>query len=201
MNAYDLNLDFYYQTFDNFKQKATIILKGMTDGCRIRDYIRFSSYGTITTETRKAEQIHIEELEKFNRSRTNCLIYDLTFNKYNPGKYNKLFIYKTNMSRDNAFYGYIFYNTETGETFNKYNVEFADDKLCQYIYMSLVSLANKKMFDHYSKKYDAVKNRNGLTVVDAPGIKEYQEMTEYYEKFQKTPFNPKEYPFKKNMVY
>lgn len=115
----------------------------------------------------------------------------MTYNKYNPGIYDKLFIYKSDMSRDNAFYGYILYNTETHKMVNKYILDYMDDKLYQYIYMSIISLANNLMFEHYGKKYDAVKSRNGLTLQDCPTRKDYEEMCQYYKDFIKLPFDPR----------
>lgn len=188
---YEITLDFYYQTFDSFKQKACLILQGLFGGGRMIDYAVFHGYGIITTNGHKADKITIEEIEKFSRSKTNCIIYDLTYNKYNPGKYDKLFIYKTDMSRDNAFYGYILYNTETGKMVNKYNLDYMDDKLYQYIYMSIVNLPKDKLFEHYGKKYDAVKKRNGLTLKDCPTKLDYENMCKYYEDFIKLPFDPR----------
>lgn len=190
--SYEISLDFYYQTFDSFKQKGALIFQNLMSGGRMIDYAKFYGYGLITTNGHKADKIVIEETDKFNRLKTNCLIYDLTYNKYNPGKFNKLFIYKTNMSKDNAFYGYILYNTETGKRINKYNVEFLDDKLYQYIYRSIIDLPNDKLWNHYSKKYDCLKRRYGLTLKDIPVKKDWEEMHQYYEDFIKMPFDPRE---------
>lgn len=189
---YEITLDFYYQTFDSFKQKSCLILQGLFANGRMIDYAKFHGYGIITTNCKKADKIAIEDLNKFVRSKTNCIIYDLTYNKYNPGIYDKLFIYKSDMSRDNAFYGYILYNTETHKMVNKYILDYMDDKLYQYIYMSIISLPNIAKFNHYGKRYDAVKNRNGLTVKDCPTRNDYEEMHQYYEDLIKLPFDPRQ---------
>ena len=189
---YEITLDFYYQTFDSFKQKSCLILQGLFANGRMIDYAKFHGYGIITTNCKKADKIAIEELNKFVRSKTNCIIYDLTYNKYNPGIYNKLFIYKSDMSRDNAFYGYILYNTETHKMVNKYILDYMDDKLYQYIYMSIISLPDIVKFNHYGKRYDAVKNRNGLTVKDCPTRSDYEKMHQYYEDLIKLPFDPRQ---------
>ena len=189
---YEITLDFYYQTFDSFKQKSCLILQGLFANGRMIDYAKFHGYGIITTNCKKADKIAIEELNKFVRSKTNCIIYDLTYNKYNPGIYDKLFIYKSDMSRDNAFYGYILYNTETHKMVNKYLLDYMADKLYQYIYMSIVSLPDIVKFSHYGKRYDAVKNRNGLTVKDCPTRSDYEKMHQYYEDLIKLPFDPRQ---------
>lgn len=189
--TYEIELKFYYQTFDPFKQKASLILQNLFANGRMIDYAVFNGYGLINIESRKADKIIIEETDKFNRAKTNCIIYDLTYNKWNPGKYNKLFIYRTNMSRDNAFYGYILYNTETGKMINVYNIDYADDKLYQYIYRSIINLYKDKLWSHYSKKYDAVYGRYGLTLKDCPTYKDWKEMKEYYDEFVRLPVNGK----------
>ena len=189
---YEITLDFYYQTFDSFKQKSCLILQGLFANGRMIDYAKFHGYGIITSNSKKADKIAIEELNKFVRSKTNCIIYDLTYNKYNPGIYDKLFIYKSDMSRDNAFYGYILYNTETHKMVNKYILDYMDDKLYQYIYMAIVSLPDIVKFNHYGKRSDAVKNRNGLTVKDCPTRNDYEEMHQYYEDLIKLPFDPRQ---------
>ena len=189
---YEITLDFYYQTFDSFKQKSCLILQGLFANGRMIDYAKFHGYGIITSNSKKADKIAIEELNKFVRSKTNCIIYDLTYNKYNPGIYDKLFIYKSDMSRDNAFYGYILYNTETHKMVNKYILDYMDDKLYQYIYMAIVSLPDIAKINHYGKRSDAVKNRNGLTVKDCPTRNDYEEMHQYYEDLIKLPFDPRQ---------
>ena len=183
---YELDLAINYQTFDNFKQKNAYILRGLFNGGRIIDYAVFSSYGIITSLNERNNKINIEEQDHFNRAKTNCLIYDLTYNKWNPGKYNKLFIYYSITSRDNGWYGYVLYNTETGQIFNKYCVDYSDDKLYQYIYNSIISLANDKKFEYFSKRFDALKKKDFKNVKT---IKDYIEMKQYYEEFIKLPFN------------
>ena len=86
---YEITLDFYYQTFDSFKQKSCLILQKLFAGGRMIDYAKFHGYGIITTNGHKADKIVIEEIDKFTRSKTNCIIYDLTYNKYNPGIYKQ----------------------------------------------------------------------------------------------------------------
>ena len=92
---YELTLDIFYQNFDNFKQKSALILQNLFANGRINEYIKFRSYGTVTPLDDRHKKIQIEELGKFTRSKVNCLVYDLTYNKWNPGKYDKVFIYSS----------------------------------------------------------------------------------------------------------
>ena len=188
--SYEITLNFYYQTFDSFKQKGALIIQNLFAGGRMIDYAKFHGYGLITTNGHKADIITVEDSDKFNRLKTNCLIYDLTYNKWNPGKFDKLFIYRTNMSKDNAFYGFILYNTETGKMSNVYNIEYMDDRLYQYVYRTIINLASDKLWNHYSYKYDCLKRRKGLSLKEIPVLKDWQEMHQYYEDFIKLPFNP-----------
>lgn len=184
---YELDLAINYQTFDNFKQKGALILQGLFAGGRMLDYAKFSTYAIITPLNERNNKINVEEQDRFNRAKTNCLIYDLTYNKWNPGKYNKLFIYYSITSRDTGWYGYVLYNTETGKTFNKYCIDYSDDKLYQYIYRNIIDLANDKKWEYFSCRFDALKNKD---IKNVKTIKDYNEMKKYYEDFIKLPFNP-----------
>lgn len=186
---YELDLAINYQAFDNFKQKSALILRGLFSGGRMIDHAFFSSYGIITSLNDRKNKIYIEEQDRFNRTKTNCLIYDLKYTKYNPEKYNKLFIYYSITSRDTGWYGYVLYNTKTGKTFNKYCVEYTDDKLYQYVYRSIIGLAEDKKWEYFSKRFDALKNKD---LKNVKTVKDYQEMKEYYENFKKLPLNPLE---------
>jgi len=186
---YELDLAINYQIFTNFKQKSAAILINLFNGGRIIDYARFSGYGLITSLNERNNKIIIEEQDRFNRTKTNCLIFDLTYNKYNPGRFDKLFIYYSITSRDNGWYGYVLYNTETGETRNKYCLPYADDKLYQYIYVHLIELPNDKKWEYFSLRYDALKNKDAKNIKT---ISDYREMKQYYEDFKKLKFNPLE---------
>ena len=95
------------------------------------------------------------------------------------------------MSKDNAFYGYILYNTKTGKMSNVYNIEFMDDKLYQYIYRGIIELSHDKLLDHYSKKYDALKGRYGLGIKDIPTSSDWKVMHQHYKDLVKQPFDPR----------
>ena len=187
MNSYDVNLAINYCTFDNFKQKSAYILNGLFAGGRMIDYAVFSSFGIITPLNEKNNQIHIEEVDKFNRAKVNCIIYDLTYNKYNEGKYDKMFIYYSTVTRDTTWYGYVFYNTKTGKTLHKYCIDYLDDKLYQYIYKSILFLSEDKLWNHYSKKWDALRAHD---LKNVKTIKDWEEMHHYYEELPKKPFKP-----------
>lgn len=187
--SYEIELAINYQTFDNFKQKPILILQGLFANGRIIDYMKFNSYATITSLDDHNKHILIEEMDKFNRLKTNCIIYDLTYNKYNPGKYDKIFIYTSITSRDTEWYGYVLYNTKTHKTFNKYCISKSDDKLYQYIYLSIINLSEDVKWNYYNKKWDSLKEKK---FDEMQTVKHHREMKKYYENLIKAKFDPLE---------
>lgn len=182
---YEINLAVNYQNFDSFKQKSALILQNLFAHGRIIDYAKFAGYGGITPLNDKHTQISVEEFPKFMRSKVNCLIFDLTYNKYNPGKYDKLFIYSSTTSRNTVWYGFILFNTETGKTMHKYCLEYSDDRLYQQIYTTLIKLSEEKFWDFYSLKFDALKKKD---VDNYQSVSQWKEMRDWYDKFLHTPF-------------
>ena len=181
---YELELAINYQVFDNFKQKGVLLLKNLFLNGRINDYIRFAGYGFISPLNEKSSKILVEEQDKFNRMKTNCLIYNLTKNKFNPGVYDKLFIYYS-ANRENPWYGYVLYNSTTGKTFNRYCIDAEDDRLSQYIFSQLSSLYKNKLMNFYSKRYDALKNNDFDNMCS---VQDFRDIEKYYKEWNKLPF-------------
>jgi hypothetical protein len=182
---YIIDLPICYEKFDVFKQKATLILKSLFEVGRISDFMKFDNYGLISPLNEKSNQIKVEDTDKFVRGKTNCMIYNLTKNKYNPGIYDKLIIYYNAVSRDTQWYGYILYNTETKEMLHKYYFDYADDKLYHKIWDSFMILGKKKVFDFYSKKYDCIKAKDHANVKT---LKDFKQLKKEMEDFKTEPF-------------
>lgn len=132
METYDLNFDVWKINCDNFKQRQISIITTLIAGGRLWGDMKFKSYANIkfdeTTDPNHLKP-HITLQEDFNRIKTNCLVYDLLKTKINPGKYDKCFIYQTNGIKTNGFYGFIFYNSETGQYRHKYYINRNDGDL------------------------------------------------------------------------
>jgi len=182
---YVIDLPICYQTFDVFKQKSAQILKALFEVSRINMFMNFYKYGTITTLNEKSNQIEVEEADKFTRGKTNCLIYTLTKNKYNPGIYDKLVIYYNVVSRDTIWYGYILYNSETCASFNKYYIIYEDDKLYHCLWDSFMLLHKKKIYEFYSDKFDCIKKNDYKNVKT---LKDYNELKKSLEEFKTQDF-------------
>ena len=182
---YTIDLPVCYENFDVFKQKASLILKSLFEFGRINDFMRFHKYGLITPLNYKRNTIKVEESEKFVRGKTNCMIYNLTVNKYNPGLYDKLIIYYNDMSNDSVWYGYIFYNSNTNELLHKYYINYADDKLYHELWHSFMLMGYKNLYEYYSDKFNSIKN-NDLKNVKT--IHDYKKMKQEIEEFKHKEF-------------
>ena len=169
---------------DNFKQKQVDNILGIINGGRLLEFMKFVGYGNITyaPEDHGHRYPTITELDKFNRLKSNCMIFDLTYNTYNNGKFDKCFIYQSN-GRQIGNYGFVFYNTETGKLWHKYFIDYSFDGLCQALTKSFHAMLRDEVWlNYYGKKYDAVKKRNGLTLKDCPTIKDYERCLENLNK-------------------
>lgn len=182
MKEYNLEFNMFYLNADNFKEKNARILVATIANARLNDFMKFSCFAHIDfDESDKKHQFpHVTEFEKYNRTKTNCIVYDLTDNANNQRYYDKCFIYRTN-SPHFSTYGFVFYNSETGKCNHIYNIEEEYDVICVKLMQSFLTMFNKPLFDFYAKKYDCTKGRNGLTVQDTPGIVEYEKMKQYMD--------------------
>lgn len=145
---------------DNFKKKNAAIIINMIKGSRLNFDMVFESYGHIEfdeedTSHRYPNIIHLDD---FNRTKTNCLIYNLNDTYKNPSKYNKCFIYHTAGPQEGN-YGYVFYNTETGEMMHKYFISHEFDYLCVKLNESFNTLFREPIYDFYAKKYYSNKKK------------------------------------------
>jgi len=184
---YKFEFERWFFDTDNFKQKQVENILGIINGGRLHEYMRFFSYGNISFEPEDKGHRYptITELDKFNRLKSNCLIFDLSYNTFNNGKYDKCFIYNT-VGHQIGNYGFVFYNTKTGELSHKYFIEYTFDGLCQALTKSFHSLIRDELWiNYYGKKYDSTKKRKGLTVKDCPSLYNYKQCkSKYNERFE-----------------
>lgn len=173
---YKFEFERWYFDTDNFKQKQVDNILGIINGGNLREFMTFAGYGNIIYEPE--DKCHryptIIELDKFNRLKTNCLIFDLSFNTYNNGKFDKCFVYNTN-GHQIGNYGFVMYNSETGQIMHKYFIDYAFDSLCHALMKAFHSMIYDELWlNYYGKKYDAMKNRHGLTINDCPTVLDYE---------------------------
>lgn len=185
MNKYNFEFWRWHFNCDNFNQKHSSILLSIISNGRLGRYMTFSSYATITfaEEDTAHKYPTITELENFSRNKTNCLIFDLSESEKNQNVYDKLFIYHSNGSQHD-FYGYVLYNTETKKMMHKYFVTHEYDELCIALTKTLNTLEKSSLYNFYSNRFDASKNKNNnelLTKKDEEDFfAKYDEMIKKY---------------------
>lgn len=162
MNEKIYNFEFWRWNFDcdNFKKKQATLIINMIKGSRLQSDMVFDSYGHIAFDNEDVchKRPNISYLDDFNKSKTNCLIYNLNETVKNQGKYDKCFIYHSAGPTDGN-YGYVFYNTETGEMMHKYFIDHEFDALCVKLNESFNSLFKAPIYDFFARKYDIIKGR------------------------------------------
>lgn len=148
MTTYNLTFDVPHVTCENFKEKHVYMLNRNIEEGRLGMLMKFSSNANISFAENDNQHLHpiITEQDKFNRVRTNCLIYDLTNNEYNPGYYDKLFVYHS-LTKKNGWFGYIFYNTITGKQLHKYYVDLTDCGLITTLHKSFRLMLEQQTVD------------------------------------------------------
>lgn len=126
MEEYIGKFEMPYIECQNFKEKEGYIISGIISGGRIGSFINFSGFANIAFDDEDIQHWHpkVTILEKFTRSNSNALVYNINSNN----KYNKIFVYKTN-TKDSGFYGLLFYNTETNKSLHIFNVELDYSRL------------------------------------------------------------------------
>jgi len=144
---------------DNFKQKQALIIINTIAGGRLSNDMTFSGYGHIEfeeTDTKNRYPI-VSYLDAYNRNKTNCLIYDLKDTHKNQGYYDKCFIYHT-VGRQEGNYGYVLYNSETGNLLHKYFIEHEYDTLCIKLTESFNLLYKLPKIKYYNENHNKIKN-------------------------------------------
>lgn len=181
MCDYKLKFIMCYLTADNFREKSARSLMCAFSQSRVNSFMSFDTFARIdfAEDDHKHEQPLVTRFDKFNRSRTNCLIYNLHETIYNRNEFDKCFIYRSNGYRDSS-YGFVFLNTKTGKTKHIFGIEELPDAICVKLAQVFNSMLHTPIIDFYSRKWDAVKNRNGLKVCDTPPESEYCKMIAKY---------------------
>ena len=188
MKEYILALDIPYLEFDTYKEKSALSLQLLIKGSRISEHISFCGYGTADFVTTNHQEVKVEITDTFKRGKTNCIIYNLIPTKYNPGIFDKVFIYYS-VTGNSTFYGYVLYNTKTKKHSHKYCIDYADDVLVRYIMGSLTFLPQMKIYGYYIEQDKRLREFKGqanklLTISDYDKMKkEYEEweMKELYD--------------------
>ncbi len=185
LSTYNVEMQLYYLDINSFKEKQTYMIINTIGACRIGNYMSFKCYANLKfdEEDTKHKSPIITELSGFTRGKTNCLVYDLNYNTYNNGQYDKLFIFMTT-SKKELYYSYIFYNTKTGKCFHKFLIPDLIDELVISINNYLYDLLNTVYINFYLKKNkDLDLFKKGLKSNDKlyGNLLDYKEMLQEYQ--------------------
>lgn len=180
---YTFKKDYSYIETSVLKQKEVSNIMGIIASGRLKHFIEFSSYGVCEYDEDDKQLInaHVTLTDKFNRLRTNVLVYDVFDNDWSHGVYDKLFIFKTNWPRESKF-NFVFFNSKTGKSSHYPEIEYAYDILAQDIMKYFNSFHRKEIFDFYRMKKKA-SNENNFTDecndMNFPAIKERYESAQW----------------------
>lgn len=181
---FNLEMQLLYLDIGSMKESLTYnIIRGIGQS-RISPYLLFSGYGNLSfdPEDKKHRYPIVTKLDNYTKRKTNCLIYDLGYNTYNNGQYDKLFIY-ISCSKKESYFGYIFHNTKTGKCSNKFLIPNLIDELIISINSFFYTLLNKVIIDFYLKKnQDLSLYLHGKKKINTYGtLSDYKKMLEEYQ--------------------
>ena len=169
---YNLEFDFYYLPINNFKEKAFNLTVSHLQKSRFGNKMKYKCPANISFEDgdKKHQYPKVTEFDSFKRKYTNCIVFDLVFDKDNQGYYDKLFLYFNDGKQPS--YGYVLYNTETKQRLHRFLIFGDINDVFYALNNTFNTLHAKKMYDFYNFKSNCSKKRFGYTIKDYPTEKE-----------------------------
>ena len=141
------------------KQKEVICINNIIATGRLRHFIKFVGYGVCEYDEDDKQLIntHVVMADKFNRLRTNVMVFDVFNNDWTNGVYDKLFIFKTSWPKEQTL-NIVFHNTKTGNSMHHPEIEFAYDVLVHDIMKVFNTLHKQEILDFHKKKLEDSRN-------------------------------------------
>ena len=141
------------------KQKEVICINNIIATGRLRHFIKFVGYGVCEYDEDDKQLIntHVVMADKFNRLRTNVMVFDVFNNDWTNGVYDKLFIFKTVWPKEQTL-NIVFHNTKTGNSMHHPEIEFAYDILVHDIMKVFNTLHKREILDFHKKKLEDSRN-------------------------------------------
>ena len=120
----NLKLDYLYQTFSPFKESEVSNIINLISPSRVGRCIRFKCYGnaSFNEDDLKHETVTIKELDNFERNNSNVVVFEV-IDENCKFVYTELFLYH-NTSTSQSSYGLISYNSKTGKTTHKIQIDY-----------------------------------------------------------------------------
>lgn len=120
----NLKLDYLYQTFSPFKESEVSNITNLISPSRVGRCIRFKCYGnaSFNEDDLKHETVTIKELDNFERNNSNVVVFEV-IDENCKSVYTELFLYH-NITTSQSSYGLISYNSKTGKTTHKIQIDY-----------------------------------------------------------------------------
>ena len=120
----NLKLDYFYQTFSPFKESEVSNIISLISPSRVGRCIRFKCYGnaSFNEDDLKHETVTIKELDNFERKNSNVVIFEV-IDEDCKSVYTELFLYHNTATLQSS-YGLISYNSKTGKTTHKIQIDY-----------------------------------------------------------------------------
>lgn len=152
---YTFNKMYPYMDTSVMKQKDVNNLMTLISSGRLKNLIEFEGFGVCEYDEDDKQLIHpyVTKFDKFNRLRTNVLIYNILDNDWSGGKYDKLFIFKTNWPKEPT-YNIVFHNTQTNVSMHHPEIENANDIVAQDIMKVFNIIHQREIFEFQSNKIE-----------------------------------------------
>ena len=153
------------------KQKEVICINNIIATGRLRHFIKFVGYGVCEYDEDDKQLIntHVVMADKFNRLRTNVMVFDVFNNDWTNGVYDKLFIFKTSWPKEQTL-NIVFHNTKTGNSMHHPEIEFAYDILVHDIMKVFNTLHKQEILDFHKKKLEDSRNEKWVNDVRETNI-------------------------------
>ena len=153
------------------KQKEVICINNIIATGRLRHFIKFVGYGVCEYDEDDKQLIntHVVMADKFNRLRTNVMVFDVCNNDWTNGVYDKLFIFKTAWPKEPTL-NIVFHNTKTGKSMHHPEIEFAYDILVHDIMKVFNTLHKQEILNFHKKKLEDSRNDNWINDVRETNI-------------------------------
>ena len=153
------------------KQKEVICINNIIATGRLRHFIKFVGYGVCEYDEDDKQLIntHVVMADKFNRLRTNVMVFDVFNNDWTNGVYDKLFIFKTAWAKEQTL-NIVFHNTKTRNSMHHPEIEFAYDILVHDIMKVFNTLHKQEILDFHKKKLEDSRNDEWINDVRETNI-------------------------------
>ena len=143
----NLKLDYLYQTFSPFKESEVSNIINLISPSRVGRCIRFKCYGnaSFNEDDLKHETVTIKELDNFERNNSNVVVFEV-IDENCKFVYTELFLYH-NTSTSQSSYGLISYNSKTGKTTHKIQIDYDSYDLMIALNKAMLYMRQPNPFD------------------------------------------------------